>query len=70
LGYETPNTVYETAAGGGAMIVDKFGKGANLPVALRSTGMPSDDEPIEMQAIPNPKTRGSAVQLRVKSSAT
>jgi putative transposase len=70
LGYETPNTVYETAAGGGAMIVDKFGKGANLPVALRSTGMPSDEEPIEMQAIPNPKTRGSAVQLRVKSSAT
>ncbi|MBV5299309.1 MAG: hypothetical protein JZU64_14545, partial [Rhodoferax sp.] len=45
-------------------------KGANLPVALRSTGMPSDEEPIEMQAIPNPKTRGSAVQLRVKSSAT
>jgi hypothetical protein len=52
------------------MIVDKFGKGANLPVALRSTGMPSDEEPIEMQAIPNPKTRGRAVQLRVKSSAT
>jgi len=25
LGYETPNVVYQTARGGGAMIVDKYG---------------------------------------------
>jgi putative transposase len=26
LGYKTPNTVYKTAVGGGAKIVDKFGE--------------------------------------------
>ena len=39
LGYKTPNTVYRTATGGGAMIVDKFGGAvAAPPVSLRSTG--------------------------------
>jgi putative transposase len=37
LGYETPDTVYRSAIGGGAMIVDKFG-GAAPPVPLRSMG--------------------------------
>ena len=39
LGYETPDTVYRTAIGGGAMIVDKFGGAVEAPpVPLRSTG--------------------------------
>lgn len=39
LEYKTPNMVYRTATGGGAMIVDKFGDaGAAPPVSLRSTG--------------------------------
>ncbi len=39
LGYKTPNTVYQSAMGGGALIVDKFGAAAAVsPVPLRSTG--------------------------------
>ena len=50
LGNETPNTVYETGAGGGAMIVDKYGKAADLPIALRSTGTEFNEDPIENQS--------------------
>ena len=39
LGNETPDTVYRSAIGGGAVIVDKFGGAAEAsPVPLRSTG--------------------------------
>lgn len=39
LGNETPDVVYRTGMGGGAMIVDKFGgAGEEPPVPLRSTG--------------------------------
>jgi len=40
LGYMTPEVVYQTAAGGGAKIVDKFGgaRETSSPVPLRSTG--------------------------------
>jgi putative transposase len=39
LGYKTPDTVYLTALGGGALIVDKFAGAAEAPpVSLRSTG--------------------------------
>jgi putative transposase len=39
LGYKTPDTVYRTAIGGGAVIVDKFGGAVEAPpVPLRSTG--------------------------------
>jgi len=39
LDYKTPNTVYQSAMGGGALIVDKFGAAAAVsPVPLRSTG--------------------------------
>jgi putative transposase len=39
LGNETPDVVYRTGRGGGAMIVDKFrGAGEEPPVPLRSTG--------------------------------
>lgn len=38
LGYATPDRVYQTGAGGGAMILDKFGDAVVAPsVALRST---------------------------------
>ena len=40
LGDQTPDVVHQTAAGGGAMIVDKFGGAAGeTPVPLRSTGV-------------------------------
>lgn len=38
LANKTPNNVYQSAMGGGAMIVDKFGAAAVSPVPLRSTG--------------------------------
>ena len=42
LGNETPDVVYRTGMGGGAMIVDKFGgAGEEPPVPLRSTGASS-----------------------------
>jgi len=45
LDYKTPNKVYTTATGGGALIVDKFGDAANVPsVPLRST---ADSVPAE-----------------------
>ena len=38
LGYKTPDVVYQTAVGGGAVIVDKFGGAVEeTPVPLRST---------------------------------
>jgi putative transposase len=38
LSYKTPSNVYQSAMGGGALIVDKFGAAAVSPVPLRSTG--------------------------------
>ena len=39
LGYQTPDLVYRSGIGGGAMIVDKFGGAVGpAPVPLRSTG--------------------------------
>jgi putative transposase len=46
LGYKTPNVVYRTAIGGGAVIVDKFGGAVEeTPVPLRSTVVSSTAEP-------------------------
>ena len=71
LGNETPDVVYRTGMGGGAMIVDKFGgAGEEPPVPLRSTGVSSPAEATSKQQ-QQPKqrqNRGSAVQLRVKSN--
>lgn len=50
LGNATPNAVYETGTGGGAMIVDKFGKAAVLPIPLRSTGTEFDGKQIEKES--------------------
>ena len=45
LGYKTPDVVYRTAVGGGAVIVDKFGGAVEeTPVPLRSTGVSSTAE--------------------------
>jgi putative transposase len=45
LGNKTPDVVYRTGVGGGAMIVDKFGgAGEEPPVPLRSTGVSSPAE--------------------------
>jgi len=39
LGYTTPDLVYQTAIGGGAVIADKFGGAVGeAPVPLRSSG--------------------------------
>lgn len=46
LGQQTPDVVYRTASGGGAMILDKFGGAVEeSPVPLRSTGDSSTAEP-------------------------
>ena len=43
LGNQTPDAVYASGIGGGALIVDKFPrKGEKLPAPLRSTGSFSD----------------------------
>ena len=42
LGYETPSVVYQSATGGGAMIVDKFPRTVEeTPAPLRSAGISS-----------------------------
>ena len=38
LQYKTPDAVYASASGGGALILDKYGSTLAFPVALRSTG--------------------------------
>jgi putative transposase len=46
LGQKTPDVVYRTAMGGGAMIVDKYPRAVDgTPVPLRSTGVPSTAVP-------------------------
>ena len=65
----TPDVVHQSATGGGAMIVDKYGAAEGLPIALRSTGTTFDEIQLEKPEIPNAKNRGSAVQLCSQSSA-
>lgn len=58
LGQRTPGFVYQTAIGGGAVIVDKYGRaGEEIPVPLRSTGISSPAEP-------NPKSDTKPGQRR------
>ena len=65
----TPDSVHQSAQGGGAVIVDKYGATSGLPIALRSTGTAFDGVRLEKPEIPNAKNRGSAVQLCVQSGA-
>ena len=67
LGQKTPEAVYRTAVGGGAVIVDKFPRAVEEPPApLRSAGVPPPQS--QNQKKRQRKNRGSAVQLRVKSN--
>ena len=60
LGQKTPNAVYRTATGGGAVIVDKFGGAVEEPpVPLRSTGGSSTAK-ARSKAKTNPGQRGPA----------
>jgi putative transposase len=55
LGQQTPEAVYRCAAGGGAMIVDKFGGAVEeSPVPLRSTG---DSSTAETKATTQPEAK-------------
>lgn len=67
---QTPDGVHQSGAGGGAMILEKYGTHENLPITLRATGTAQGEVGLEKSAIRNAKNRGSAVQLCVKSSAT
>jgi putative transposase len=62
LGQKTPDVVYKTAMGGGAMIVDKYPRAVDgTPVPLRSTGVPSTAESVsEIQAEAKPGQRRPA----------
>jgi putative transposase len=63
LGQKTPDVVYKTAMGGGAMIVDKYPRTVDgTPVPLRSTGVPSTAEATsEVSAEAKPGQRRTAV---------
>ncbi len=63
MGNKTPDEVYESASGGGAMIVDKYGAKQGLPVALRSSGTAFKNDSIEKILRIEFKNRGSADQL-------
>ena len=70
LGDRTPDVVYRTGIGGGAMILDKFGgAGENPPVPLRSTGVSSPaEERSEATAQAKPGQRRPAA-IEVESTA-
>ena len=59
LGQATPDTVYRSGIGGGAVIVDKFGGAVEeAPVPLRSTGVSSTAEArSEITATTKPKSK-------------
>ena len=66
----TPDAVYQSGAGGGAMIVNKYGAIEGIPIPLRSTGSTFAEDELKNSGIQEEKNRGSAVQLRVESRAT
>lgn len=64
LGQKTPEVVYRTAVGGGAMILDKFGGAVEgSPVPLRSTGDPSTAE-AEAESKATAKAKAKSGQRR------
>jgi len=65
LGYKTPDVVYRTALGGGAVIVDKFGGTiGEPPVPLRSTCGSPIVEVISSETIVKTKAKAKAGQRR------
>ena len=70
LGNRTPDAVHTSRAGGGAMIVNKYGARPELPIALRSTATAFGEVRIENEpTMQNAKT-GAAPSSCMKSSAT
>ncbi len=68
LGHKTPDIVYRTATGGGAMIVDKFGGAVEqLPVPLRSTGSCST---VEENSEATAKTKAKATPGQHRPAAS
>lgn len=68
LGDQTPQGVYRTGIGGGAMIVDKFGgAGGGTPVPLRSTGVPP---PAEARSTGTAQTKAKATPGQRRPAAT
>jgi len=68
LGQETPDVVYRTAIGGGAVIVDKFPRaGEEAPVPLRSTGVSS---PAETRSAPTENTKATATRGQRRAAAS
>ena len=68
LGQETPDVVYRTAIGGGAVIVDKFPRaGEEAPVPLRSTGVSS---PAETRSAPTENTKATATRGQRRPAAS
>ena len=68
LGDQTPQMVYRTGIGGGAMIVDKFGgAGGGTPVPLRSTGVPP---PAEARSTATAQTKAKAKPGQRRPAAT
>ena len=66
LGNKTPDVVYRTGVGGGAIIVDKFGgAGEEPPVPLRSTGVSS---PAKQRSTATSKAKAKSGQRRPAAS--
>lgn len=65
LDYRTPNMVYVTATGGGALIVDKYGGAGKEPsVPLRSTAGSLPAEATSTATAAKPGQRRAAVEIR------
>lgn len=64
LANQTPDAVYASGMGGGALIVDKFQRqGEKLPVALRCTGSFSDEVKRKSQSQKPGQRRPAAVEI-------
>ena len=50
LGYQTPNHVYNSGVGGGALIVDRFGEDDEQQQEKSNTGQPRAADAAEMNA--------------------
>ena len=70
LGNKTPDEVYQSVSGGGAMIVDKYGAKEGLPVALRSSGTAFRKDSIEKTLGIEFKKPGQRRPAALKLSAT
>ena len=68
LGQKTPDVVYRSGVGGGALIVDKFGGAMEeSPVPLRSTG---DSSITKAKARPKTKTESKAIPGQRRPAAS